>query len=47
MSENKNELARKLGLGAVIALGVGTYFLVIHPIANAVHHTITYKCSNK
>lgn len=24
MSENKNELARKLGLGAVIALGVGT-----------------------
>ena len=23
MSENKNELARKLGLGAVIALGVG------------------------
>ena len=24
MSENKNELGRKLGLGAVIALGVGT-----------------------
>ena len=24
MSENKNELARKLVLGAVIALGVGT-----------------------
>ena len=24
MTENKNELARKLGLGAVIAHGVGT-----------------------
>ena len=40
MSENKNELARKLGLGAVIALGVGTtvgsgIFSSLSEVANA------------
>ena len=40
MSENKNELGRKLGLGAVIALGVGTtvgsgIFSSISEVANA------------
>ena len=40
MSENKNELGRKLGLGAVIALGVGTtvgsgIFSSLSEVANA------------
>ena len=40
MSENKNELGRKLGLSAVIALGVGTtvgsgIFSSLSEVANA------------
>ena len=40
MSENKNELGRKLGLGTVIALGVGTtvgsgIFSSLSEVANA------------